>query len=124
MKKTFFLSLALAGIGLGAGFLNGLLGAGGGILIVFGLRRIFKNKVADGRCFYATALSVMLPLSLLSAFQYLQKGHLPADAAGVILLPALLGGLLGGILLHRLSIGFLSRIFAGIVLLSGVMLFL
>ena len=36
MKKTFFLSLALAGIGLGAGFLNGLLGAGGGgFLLVY-----------------------------------------------------------------------------------------
>lgn len=124
MKKTLLLAMALALIGLGAGFLNGLLGAGGGILIVFGLRHLFKNKVADGRCFYATALSVMLPLSLLSTFQYLHGGHLPTQTAGIILLPSLLGGLLGGLLLHRLSIRMLSRVFAGIVLLSGVMLFL
>ena len=117
----FFLVLAL---GLGAGFINGLLGAGGGILIVFGLGKLLRGKIRDPRSVYASAIAVILPLSILSAIQYFRQGSLEIHKLELLILPAILGGALGGLLLRRLSPAVLSRIFAVVVLISGVTLVL
>ena len=109
-------------LGFGAGLLNGLLGAGGGILIVMGLRLMFEKKVPNGRSFYTTALAVMLPISAISAWQYFKKGHLPALPIGPLVIPALLGGVLGALLLRRITPKLLARIFAIVVLISGIVL--
>ena len=120
LQKRNYLPVAL--LGLLAGFLNGLLGAGGGIVLVFGLRRLFSKKVRDGRSFYASAIAVMLPLSALSAWQYRKAGHLPPLSFGSLLLPAVLGGACGALLLRALKPRALSRIFAAVVLCSGILL--
>ena len=109
-------------LGAISGLLNGLLGAGGGIGIVMGLRLIFQNKVANGRRFYSTAIAVILPLSLLSVLQYHNKGLLPAFSLGTLALPAVLGGVCGALLLRRLHLRLLNRIFAAVILLSGILL--
>ncbi len=123
-KRGFFLQYTapLLLLGLSAGFVNGLLGAGGGILVVYGLRRIMKGKLSDGRAIYASAIAVMLPLSALSALQYFKSGHLPAGSFLATLLPALAGGVLGALLLCRISLPGLSRLFAAVVLVSGIVM--
>ena len=105
-----------------AGFLNGLLGAGGGIPLVVGLRCFFGKRVANGRRFFVTALAVMLPLSLFSVYRYSMAAPLPLTLFGGMLLPALLGGAVGAWLVGRLSVGVLNRIFATVVALSGLLL--
>lgn len=122
MKGFFTKILPIIGIGAAAGFLNGLLGAGGGIVIVFGLNALLGKRLADPRSIYATAIAVMLPLSALSAWQYFQNGHLTEGNLGLLVLPALVGGALGAWLLRRLSPRMLSRIFAAVVLISGIVL--
>ena len=64
----------------------------------------------------------MLPLSALSAWQYFKNGHLGDNNLGLLILPALAGGALGAWLLRRLSPRALSRIFAAVVLVSGIVL--
>lgn len=122
MKLFFVKILPIVGIGVVAGFLNGLLGAGGGIVIVFGLGALLRDKLQDPRSIYATAIAVMLPLSAFSAWQYFQNGHLTEGNLGLLVLPALLGGALGAWLLSRLSPDLLARIFAAVVLISGIVL--
>ena len=117
-KKTLPASL----LGLAAGFLNGLLGAGGGIVIVVGLFALFGKKVANGRRFFTTALAVMLPLSLFSACRYANSAPLPHDLVWGLLWPALLGGSVGAWLLDRIPTRVLGRIFATVVALSGVLM--
>ena len=107
-------------LGLGAGFINGLLGAGGGILIVFGLSRLLRGKVRDPRSVYASAIAVILPLSILSAIQYFRHGSVDLNMAVALILPAIAGGAVGAWLLRRLSPALLSRVFAAVVLLSGI----
>jgi uncharacterized membrane protein YfcA len=123
MKSSILGAIALLLLGFGAGFLNGLLGAGGGILLVYGLRRVLRGRT-DPRAIYASAIAVMLPLSALSAMQYVQNGHLDTDLAALLALPALLGGAVGALLLRRLSTRTLARLFSAVVLVSGVILVL
>jgi len=124
MKLFFSRILPLLLLGLGAGLLNGLLGAGGGILLVYGLQRIRGIRLPHRRAVFATALAVTLPLSCLSAIHYFRQGSLAVDMLAWLIFPAILGGALGGLLLRRLSPRLLSRIFAAVVLVSGVVLLL
>ena len=121
MRRAVGYVLLLLLLGWCGGFLNGLVGAGGGILLVYGLRRLLRRE-GEGREIYVTALAVMLPLSALSAWRYAQGGALPLQPLGVILLPAVAGGLLGAWLLPRLQPRTLARIFSAVVLISGVLM--
>lgn len=105
-----------------AGFLNGFLGAGGGIPLVLGLTLLFGKKAVNGRRFFTTALAVMLPLSLFSVFRYCASAALPTTFWQGMLCPALAGGAVGAWLLGRLSTGLLNRIFATVMVLSGILL--
>ena len=122
MKKHLKTVLPLLAIGFAAGFINGLLGAGGGIIVVMAMRAIFQKKGADEHSFYTTAIAVMLPLSLLSAWQYRAAGHLPPISFWHLILPCVLGGTLGALLLRRIAPQVLRRIFAAAVLISGIIL--
>ena len=121
MKLIFSYVLPLLLLGLGVGFINGMLGAGGGILLIYGLQKLCK-RVADKRSVFATAIAVILPLSVLTAIQYFRRGSLELNAFAPLILPAVAGGVLGGLLLRRLSPRFLSRLFAAVVLISGIVL--
>lgn len=122
MKLFFHRLLPLLLIGFAAGLCNGLLGAGGGILVVFGLRRLLSDTLEDPHAVFASAIAVMLPLSLLSSLGYARLGHLPEGEWPLLILPAVAGGVLGAILMRKMALPLLSRIFAAVVLLSGVLL--
>ncbi len=108
--------------GLAAGVVNGLLGAGGGILIVYALGYALGGQDADARDLYANALCVMLPISALSCMRYAMGGHLSVDGFSRYVLPALLGGLAGGLLLGRLKTHALKKLFGALVIYSGLVL--
>lgn len=116
-------------LGMSAGLINGLLGTGGGILLVFVLSAWSKRGGSESflpsaRDIYANALSVMLPVSLLSAEQYARVGAIEFSAFSPLLLPAVAGGVLGGWLLDRLKLPLIRRLFALLVLWSGLFMLL
>ena len=113
--------LSLLFAGFLAGVANGLLGAGGGILAVFGLQRTYKDALAP-QDLYANALCIMLPLSLFSCLHYAKAGNLDLLAFAPFALPSILGGIVGAILLCRISKRLLSRLFGSLVIWSGVLL--
>ena len=114
--------LLLLGGGLAAGFLNGLLGAGGGIVVIFVLTKLLGDSITRKNAVYGNALCVMLPISILTCALYASRGYMSVGGFGVFVLPALLGGLAGGILLGRLDAGFIKKCFAGLVIVSGIIL--
>ena len=119
-KRGRGLYLALGG--LLAGFANGLLGAGGGILVVFALAAARSEDLPEARDLYANALCVMLPISAVSCVRYALSGHLRTEGFGVFALPAIAGGLLGGLLLGKLKAKPLKKLFGARVIYSGIML--
>lgn len=104
--------------GLSAGFVNGLLGTGGGIILIFMMKYINKNiSVKDT---FASTLSVTLVLSVVSAIMYCEKGNLPTEQSVRYIIPACIGGCIGAFLLDRMNTGLLKKIFCAIIIISGL----
>ena len=118
IKNKFFLPLT----GFISGIANGLLGAGGGIIVVYSLSYALKDTDIEKRDIFANALCVMLPISAVSCIAYAVAGNLNLSGLGVYALPAIIGGITGGFLLHRIKTSSLKRLFAALVIYSGLML--
>ena len=118
------LTLALGGTL--AGFFNGLLGAGGGIILVITLSALLPKDGEGARSVYANALLVTVPLSCLTLFNYFRGGALVGVPEGAIsvwlILGGIAGGALGGLLLGRIRSGALGRLFALLTVVSGIIM--
>ncbi|MDR1906600.1 MAG: TSUP family transporter [Clostridiales bacterium] len=117
LKKARIFILIVGGAA--TGFVNGFFGGGGGMIavpILISLLGTEKKKA------HATAIAVILPLSVLSGAIYLLKGTsdipLLLSAGGGIFL----GGILGASLLKKLSNDKLETLFYCLMILSGVFL--
>lgn len=112
-KRRFLLALCGGAIGV----VNGLFGAGGGMLAVPVLA--FAAGLPQKKA-HATAIAVILPLCVVSTVVYAVRGGFETD----ILLPTVLGVLAGGIagaaLLKKLSAPVLNLIFYGLMLFAGI----
>ena len=112
--------------GLLAGIFNGLLGAGGGIILVLAFSAALPDDEESRQSLYANALCVMLPLSLLTLATYALRGNIPTgflDASyASILIGAAIGGILGAIILDKLPSKVLKKAFALLTILSGVLM--
>ena len=112
-KKTWFI-YGLSGAA--AGLINGLFGAGGGMVLVPMLIKFCK--VEDKKAF-SSAISIILPLSLVSLFVYGKNNNFPFYESLPYLLGGLGGGFLGGILFKKTSVKFLHKFFGLIILWGG-----
>ena len=119
MSKTAKNAFVLAASALLAGLINGLLGAGGGIVAVWGLSRALSEQMTDRRDAFANALLIMLPLSVISLVAYSLRGLPAGDHTSLLLLPAIVGGFGGALILDRINVKFLKILFAVIVVYSG-----
>ena len=109
---------ALSGISIG--IVNGLLGAGGGMIAVPLLKKIgFSQKQA-----HANAIAIILPITVLSAFLYLFNGYVTLKDALIYMPTGLLGAVLGTYFLKKISPLWLKRIFGGFMIYAGVRLLL
>lgn len=104
--------------GAAAGILNGMLGAGGGMVVV----PLFSALGVRGKKSHATALMVIVPLSLVSAVLYLIDGRFTLGDALPYLPGCLLGALLGSWLLPRVATGWIKLVFGGLLLWGGIRL--
>ncbi len=107
-------AIVLGGI---IGFVNGLFGAGGGMLVVPVLSTILGYTTKKA---HATAILIILPLCLVSGVVYLVRGV----SDGGVFLPTILGVVFGGILgayaLKKCSNVALQFIFYGVMLVAGI----
>ena len=114
--------VALSILGLAVGFLSGLLGIGGGVIMVPGLVLLMKMTQQNAQ---AISLAVMVPVALWGSFRYFNSPGLTFDVRMVALLVvlALLGTSLGTALALYLSPGMLRKVFAvALILMGGWML--
>ncbi|MDR1563632.1 MAG: sulfite exporter TauE/SafE family protein [Oscillospiraceae bacterium] len=101
---------------LGVGLINGLLGAGGGMIAVPALE---KNGLEPNKA-HASSIAVILPISVLSAGLYLWRGQVELADSLSYIPGGIIGALLGGWLLPKIPAEILKRIFGVFALWAGV----
>ena len=108
-------------VGLGAGFLSGLFGVGGGILMVPALVMVMH---LDQRLAHGTSLAAVVPIAMSSTLSYAISGEVDWAVAGLLALGAIGGAVLGTKLLHSLPERVLGWAFAALLVATAVRLLL
>ncbi len=103
--------------GILAGAVNGLLGAGGGMVLVPVLSKALPPE--EGKLF-PTCVAVMLPMCLVSVTVYGIYNGLPWAAAWPYLVGSGAGGLLAGRWGSKLPTTLLRLIFGGLMVWGGI----
>jgi len=110
-----------AAVGLVAGFLSGLFGVGGGILIVPALVLIMAM---DQRLAHGTSLAAVLPIAVSSTLGYALEDKVDWPVAALLAAAAVGGAVVGTHALHRLPQRALAFAFAGLLVATAVRLLL
>ncbi|WP_455539974.1 sulfite exporter TauE/SafE family protein [Terrisporobacter sp.] len=100
-------------IGIFTGFINGVFGSGGGTLLVPILNNILKVEEHKS---HATALAIIIFLSITSSVVYISKGTLDIKLTIQAAIGSIIGGIIGAKLLCKVNGKFL-RIGFGIVMI-------
>ena len=103
-------------LGLGVGFINGVFGAGGGMLAV----PILKSEGLSQKSAHANAVAVILPITVL----YLVKGSVSLADSLAFIPTGLIGSVIAAFALQKFSNKWLQKIFAAFMIYSGVRLLL
>ena len=114
-KKKENLHMLLSGAFVG--LVNGIFGGGGGMLVVPLLVALMKKnpKVA-----HATAIAVILPISLVSGILYVVFGNFDIRVGIPVTAGVLAGGIIGAFLLKKLPPKWVVVIFAVVMAAAGV----
>lgn len=99
-----------------AGGINGFLGTGGGIIFIFMLSFLTKNENKDN---YATSLSATLIISSVGLSAYLKNKCVDFSMIGQVFIPAILGGVVGALVVDKINAKYLNMIFALLIIYSG-----
>ena len=113
--------LKYAAVGVLAGFLSGLFGVGGGILIVPGLLLVAKMEQKSA---HGTSLGATLPISAASLLTYWNHGNVNWAVALPLAIGAVLGAIYGTKLLVTINKKTLAYSFSAILIISAIRLFL
>ena len=117
-KSKLFLYLLF---GVLIGFINGFLGGGGGMLVVAILLAIGKLPQNNA---HATALMIILPISIVSAVIYLLNGNGDWQKILYATIGVVVGGIVGALLLNKLNGKVTKLIFSFILIIAGVKMFI
>lgn len=115
MKKVKKWQILLFGAMIGV--VNGFFGGGGGMVVVPLLTKLFGLEQKKAQ---ATALFVILPISLVSTIVYLCYNSINFATGWPVILGIVAGGVVGATLLNRLNNNVVKGIFIFFMLLGGV----
>lgn len=115
MKRTKYLGLILAG--LGAGAVNGLFGAGGGMVLV-PLLSLLTPLEDDG--IFASSIAIVLPICLVSLTVAGLQQDIPWKEALPYLIGSAAGGVLAGFLGRKIPTVWLHRGLGILIIYGGI----
>ncbi len=114
--KKFWLSILVGGV---TGFVNGIFGGGGGMLVVPMLNYILGYNQKEA---HATAILIILPLSIASGLFYSAYGKVDVKIFFPVAIGVVAGGVVGALLLKKLSSKWVLIIFSLVMAFAGIKL--
>lgn len=143
-RKQSFLSGAEIVIvcisGIIAGFINGFLGSGGGVVLVLVCSFLFSGKKgrlqkiiapqnaenrendvpSDPKEYFSTAVASILPMSVVSIVFYAFRGDLNLSSYLEFPISAVFGGILGAFMTDKIPSQLLKTVFAALTVWAGI----
>ncbi len=108
--------IAMCLVSLFIGAINGLFGAGGGMLAVPCLTYVWG---LDEKSAHATAIAVILPLCFVSSVVYALKGNYEPNVIFPTVIGVTVGGIIGAMLLKKMSANAVSFLFYALMIFAG-----
>ena len=114
--------LILLAVGLFAGFLSGLIGIGGGIVIVPVLVYLLQmnQKQAQG----TTLFMFMLPIGVLGVYNYYKEGQVDFKSALIMCATFVIGSYFGSKTALAIDTKIVKQIFGAMIILIGLKMLL
>jgi uncharacterized membrane protein YfcA len=104
-------------IGIVTGFANGLFGSGGGTIVVPAIEKFLDTETHKA---HASAIAIILPLSILSTFIYGRNVIIDWRMLIYVCIGGVIGGYLGAKFLGKISSKWLHRIFGLFMIIAAV----
>lgn len=104
--------------GIAVGLVNGVFGAGGGMLAV----PLLKKSGLDQKSAHANAVAVILPITVISAILYILKGKVALSDSFTYIPTGLIGAVIATFALKKISNKWLRRIFGVFMIYAGIRL--
>lgn len=115
--KKLLKYLKCMAIGLVTGAANGMFGSGGGTIAVPAM--ILLLSIDDHKA-HATAISIILPLTVVSVFFYIANNYADWGLTYKVMLGGAAGGFIGAKLLGKCPTAWLRRIFGVFMIIAGI----
>ena len=115
MKKVKKIYILLFGALIG--LINGFFGGGGGMVVVPVLNKMFGMEQKKAQ---ATALFVILPISLVSTIVYMCHNSVDFSSGWPVILGIVAGGVVGATLLNKMNNKVIKGVFIFFMLLGGI----
>ncbi len=113
-KKRYLKYMA---IGMVTGIVNGLFGSGGGSVAVPAMTLLLG---AEEHKAHASAIAIILPLTVVSAFFYISNGFIDWNITWKVILGGMIGGYIGAGLLKKCPANVLRKIFALFMIIAAL----
>lgn len=105
--------------GLAVGFLSGFFGGGGGMVVVPLLTMVGKMEEKNA---HATAMAVILPLSIVGSVVYLLSGNYDFSVGLPTGIAFIVGSVAGSLFLKKISNKVLGIVFSVLMIVGGIRL--
>ena len=112
----------IGGLSLLAGLINGFVGTGGGIVLIFLFYLMKNGEEGDVRENFAMTIISVIPMSFAALFVYLRGANVDIPLVGRLFVPTVLGGVVGAYLMDKIDKKWLTIIFSALIIYSGVRL--
>lgn len=111
--KKFLKGCMVVALSAAVGFVNGFFGGGGGMLLVPMLEKVLDVPVKKS---HATAIAIILPVSVAGAATYLISGYFDLAPLLGVSGGCVVGGIAGALLLKKLPSGVVGMVFSLIMI--------
>lgn len=116
-KSQHLIILKSVIIGLITGLANGLFGSGGGTIAVPSMILLLNT---EDRKAHATAIAIILPLTIISSIFYVRSGYINMDITWKAIIGGMAGGFVGAKLLNVCPVNLLRKVFGAVMILAAI----